>query len=103
LRPIIGDAGKLECVLLPPEMRKRGVSLFEKLRESGVRRQKRQRAQSFCRRLTFVVRARRTEFAEQSEVVQQYLLVTFLQHFFENCSFDFGDSKRRVGNRIKKT
>ena len=65
------DVGKLERVLLPLEMRKRGVSLFEKLRESGARRKKRQRAQSLGRRLRFVVPARRTEFAQQSEVVQQ--------------------------------
>ena len=70
----MGDVDKLERVLLPFDMRKRGLSLFEKLRESGAFRKKRQRAQGFGRRLRFVVRARRTEFAQQFEVVQQYLL-----------------------------
>src|SRR6266581_6311973 len=96
----MSDVGKLERVLLPVEMRKRGVSLFEKLRESGARRKKRQRAQSFGGRLSFVVRARRTEFAQQFEVVQQYLLVTFVQNFFEDLPADFGRYDRRVGQRI---
>ena len=65
----MGDSGNLERVLLPPDMRKRGVSLFEKLRESGACRKKRQRAQSFGRRLRFVVHACRTEFAQQFEVI----------------------------------
>ena len=94
------DIGELERVLLPVEMRKRGVSLFEKLRESGARRKKRQRAQSFGGRLRFVVHARRTEFAQQFEVVQQYLLVTFVQNLFENLPADFGRYDRWVGQRI---
>src|SRR6478736_389920 len=96
----MGDVGKLERVLLPRDMRKRGVSLFEKLCESGARRKERQRAQSFGRRLRFVVYARRTEFAQQFEVVQQYLLVTFVQNLFENLAADFGRYDRRVGQRI---
>src|SRR5882724_10658952 len=94
------DIGELERVLLPVEMRKRGVSLFEKVRESGARRKKRQRAQSFGRRLGFVVRARHTEFAQQFEVVQQYLLVTFAQNLFENLPADFGRYDCRIGQRI---
>ena len=39
------DVRKLERMLLPLEMRKRGVSPFEKLRERGARREKRQRPQ----------------------------------------------------------
>src|SRR5213596_4143127 len=100
LRPLSRDVGKFERVLLPVEIGKRGVSLFEKLREGGARREKRQRAQSFGGRLRFVVPARRTEFAQQFEVVQQYLLVTFVQNLFENLSADFGRYDRRIGQRI---
>ena len=74
-----------------------GLSLFQKLRESGALRKKRQRAQSFGRRLRFVVRACRTEFAQQFEVVQQYLPVTFEQNPFENLPADFGRYNRRFG------
>ena len=94
------DIGKLERMLLPVEMGKRGASLFEKLRESGARREKRQRAQGFGGRLRFVVHARGTEFAQQFEIVQQHLLVTFAQNFFENLPADFGRYDRWVGQRI---
>src|SRR6266550_7245221 len=100
LRPISRGVGKFERVLLPVEIGKRGVSQFEKLRKGGVRREKRQRAQSFGGRLRFVVPARRTEFAQQFEIVQQHLLVTFVQNFFENLPADFGRYDRGVGQRI---
>ena len=62
----MGDVGKLERVLLPFDMRKRGLSLFEKLRESGARRKKRQRAQGFSRRLGPAFVKRLGELAGQS-------------------------------------
>src|SRR5437899_2098066 len=100
-RPITRDVGKFERVLLPVEMGKRGVSLFEKLRERGVLWEKRQRPQSFGGRLRFVVHARGAEFAQQFEIVQQHLFVTFVQDFFENLPADFGRYDRWVGQRQK--
>ena len=87
-------------MLFPVEMGERGVSLFEKLRETCARREKRQRPQSFGGRLRFVVNARGTEFAQQFEIVQQHLVVTFAQNSLENLLADFGRYDRWVGQRI---
>ena len=81
------DVGKFECVLLPFEMGKSGMSLFKKLRESGSRREKRQRSQTFSGRLKFVIHARGTEFVQHPEIVQQHLLVTIAQNFFTLGNF----------------
>jgi hypothetical protein len=46
---------------------------------------------------------RGTEFAQQFQIVQQHLLVTFAQNFFENLPADFSRYNRRIGQRIQKT
>src|SRR5262249_13622048 len=97
LRPIPDGVGKLEGVSFPSKMRKRDVSFFEKLCESGVRRKERQSTQSFSHRLIFVVLRSRTEFAQQFEVVQQYLVVTSAQNLFDSLPADFGRYDRWVG------
>ncbi|PYK08068.1 MAG: hypothetical protein DME65_14845, partial [Verrucomicrobia bacterium] len=81
LRPLTRDIDKFEGLLLPVEMEKSGVSLFEKLRETGLLWKKRQRSQRFSGRLKFAIHARGTEFLQQLEIVQQHLLVTLTQNF----------------------
>ena len=100
LRPIARDADNFERVLLPAEIRERGVSLFEKLCERAERRKKRQRAQCLGDRLKFLIGACGTEFAQNFEIVQQHFAVTFAQNFFEG-----GPAKSRrqncgIGERV---
>src|SRR5207237_8712468 len=90
LRPIARGGGNFERVLLPTEIRERGVRLFEKLRERGARGKKRQCAQRFGGRLKFLIGARRAEFAQNFEIIQQHFVIALAQNVFEG-----GPAKRR--------
>jgi len=100
MRPIARDADNFERVLLPAEIRERGVSLFEKLCERAERRKKRQRAQCLGDRLKFLIGACGTEFAQNFEIVQQHFAVTFAQNFFEGGPAKSRRQSRGIGERV---
>ena len=96
-------AGNFERVLFPTEICKRRVRLFEKLRERGAWWKKRQRAQRFGNYLKVLIRMSVAEFAQNFEIIQQHLAVTFAQNLFEKLPANFRRQNRRVEQRIKKT